>query len=484
MDDVKNRIVVVGAGLTGMVAANELKRQIELENLPYEVVVLEEKNHIGGHHETIELDNHYFDICPSFVMTKNEQFYDFIEKYKLDDLVEEVLVKAPDLYLYNTFYKIDYPNVFGIPLYAKDIFKLKMLRKGEKFDAYFKMIFSKKDYEFLPATYKDLLYEKYGTILVDYILMSQIRQCGIHDIKRCTSTQIKEVIDECGSRSFPMTKKRFDDKLTINRYVRFSKGIASIINNLYRNVQEQVFLGQTVKNIEEHDHIIALSLQKGRNIAAGGVILAVSPENHPNLFTHQQTTPIIKNVNFVSMGSVIFKFKKADVHRMPHSYGFVIPQKSEYFITRVMLLNELNSDLKDAEYIYLNVQFGRQGEDRFTQLNKKVMYEFIYDEIKTIMDIQGEPLAHEIRIWKSEIPYDCESFHMNMQGFEQELLDNMENVLIKGLAYYGGEVINDIQEGDRLAKQMLYNLKKRDGLLTGKEVLDFPEYGYICRYMS
>lgn len=115
VDNTKNRIIVVGAGLTGMVAANELKRQIDLNNLPYQVVLLEETNKIGGHHKTLEMDGHYFDISPSFVMTKNEYFHKFIENHGLSTLVEDISVKSPDLYLYNTFYELDYPNVFGIP---------------------------------------------------------------------------------------------------------------------------------------------------------------------------------------------------------------------------------------------------------------------------------------------------------------------------------------------------------------------------------
>lgn len=77
----KNKIVIVGAGPSGLGCAYELTKKDNRDN----IVILEKNNSVGGLARTLKFKNHYFDIGPHRFYTKNKEILKLWKKLLAKD---------------------------------------------------------------------------------------------------------------------------------------------------------------------------------------------------------------------------------------------------------------------------------------------------------------------------------------------------------------------------------------------------------------
>lgn len=88
----KNKIIIIGAGPSGLAAASELNKK------NYTSTIFEKSNVVGGLARTVLLGNNLFDIGPHRFFTKNKEINKFFIYYAAKDLIK---VKRLTRILYN-----------------------------------------------------------------------------------------------------------------------------------------------------------------------------------------------------------------------------------------------------------------------------------------------------------------------------------------------------------------------------------------------
>ena len=78
----KNKIIIIGAGPSGLAAASELSKN-KLKS-----TILEKSNVVGGLARTVLLGNNLFDIGPHRFFTKNKEINKFFVHYAAKDLIK------------------------------------------------------------------------------------------------------------------------------------------------------------------------------------------------------------------------------------------------------------------------------------------------------------------------------------------------------------------------------------------------------------
>lgn len=461
----KNRIVIIGGGIAGLVAANEIESRIQEENLPYTYVVLETHNKVGGHFETIKMDAYYLDLSTSYLDIRDRSVVDYIKKLNLEQDVEGTDSSKPDIFLYNKFYPISYPSFAGVPMKARDIFKQKVLTPERRLGSYFRMLFAfvakSSDTE---RSAIDYLYEKYGEYVTEYLIKPILWEEGYGDFSYLTVKDIQPVLLELGNPFLPcyLNKDLFEKLDDKENLVSFTKGMQYFVEALSKPIVENIRVNKSVSGISVYEDLLLLDFQQKEMMRAGGVIVSVSADHLSTLFDDSVPNNRLQSVRCVALGTAIFKFHKEDIIKYPSSYGFVIPQRSEYFISKVTILNRIWKSMNDAPYIYLQVQFGRKGEDRFIDLNEDVIYDFLLEELKDIMGITSKPLDQKMKRWTSSIPHDPTHYYSEVGSLEKVLSEKMPTVLLSHNGIDGYGVMHSIQEGRRMAEEIIDRMKQRD----------------------
>ena len=95
------KIVIIGAGLSGLSAANVLA-----ENKDHEITIVERNDYIGGMAHSFQFDGLLFDTGPHRFHTQNKDIEEYIlNKFSRDEIVEPI--KKTEIYFNNKL--LNYP---------------------------------------------------------------------------------------------------------------------------------------------------------------------------------------------------------------------------------------------------------------------------------------------------------------------------------------------------------------------------------------
>ena len=109
MERAKNRIAIIGSGISGLVAAYEVNKYIQKEQLPFEFIVLEERLSPGGTIKTIETEDGYVDVGASSFDLRHSDVRPFIEELGLSDEFQYSIGEKMDRFSGHEFIHIDGP---------------------------------------------------------------------------------------------------------------------------------------------------------------------------------------------------------------------------------------------------------------------------------------------------------------------------------------------------------------------------------------
>jgi len=85
MKRAKKRIAIIGGGITGLTTAYRVKKIIEKENLPFELIILEGSLKVGGKIYTMKTKTRSIDLGAESIDTRYPEALELIKELGLDD---------------------------------------------------------------------------------------------------------------------------------------------------------------------------------------------------------------------------------------------------------------------------------------------------------------------------------------------------------------------------------------------------------------
>lgn len=464
----KKRIAIIGSGLSGLVAAYELHKAIQAEQLPFEFILLEKRQQVGGNIKTIKTDAGLIDVGASSFDVRRDDIRPFLIELGLENEIQYSIGGKLDRFTGGEFVKSKKPSYHGIPLRFTDILHENQLSLSDKLSVLINHTFNNLqrgldsytttteflEYRFCKAVSTMIAYPNYPENIY-----------GSMDL--CPP----EFFDSNLIKLFEQkdSPAHFDDR-NQDQYIdgdatefNLRGGMATLVQALTDKIPDVILTEKSVTNLSVmDDNVYLMTLNGNESLRAKAILSTVSiADAYPLLHQSEQVALSVPRAHASSVATILYQFEKGVIDRYPEGYGFVVPKRSSYHITKATLLNRKWPEFQSAEHDVLLVEVGRHQEDTIVQLPDEAFLSIITSELEEILRLKGPYKAAKIYRFLKSVP------HLSLE--ERQALAELKTTrknegtapgfFLGGNGYHGYGMPNAIREGQRLAREALAYMK-------------------------
>lgn len=462
----KKRIAVIGAGITGLTTAYRIKKKIEAENLPFELMILEAGLRAGGKIYTANIEGQFVDLGAESIDTRYPEGIALVKELGLEnDLIYSEGDKQ-DIFFYNQLHQLPYPTYKGIPVNKSDIWKNKLLTFNGKLSSFKDSILPAEQIE-EDLEMSQFLKRRLGEEMVEHIVepfFSKVYASDLDDMGIKASREIIYFLEqEYGSISKGLAHhpELMDQS---GNYVTFKQGLSKLTETLASILEPHIQYGKKVMEIRKGtQNTYILSINNKEEVRVGALCVAVPPTEYQNLLTEEdELNPLFSQIHTSSIGSVLFSFSKDDVPIEPKGFGVVTPRRNDSFVTSIVFLNKKWPSMQSSDDLLINVSFGRKGEDMLVSLSNREIEESILKDLETILGITRPPKYCVIKRWLNAIPQYTVKQEEEMKKITEKLHQYYQGVYIAGTGLEGFGISQCIRQGNRVGEEMVSYIKKQN----------------------
>lgn len=470
MERAKNRIAVIGGGISGLTAAYEINKAIQKEKLPFNFILLERRNQIGGMVKTIETEGHSIDVGAASFDIRRGDIRPFLEELGLFSEIQYSINGKTDRYNSHDFIFNKKPTYHGIPIRRKDFLYDRGLTLQDKLKVIINGSFhkQKKSGKHSISTSQFLEY-RFCKDVVSFIAYPHYPENIYGSMELCPPNFFDPNLIDLFEYPDGLLNNR-DEKIESyedkpGNEFNLLNGMRDLVERLKQTTKEYIETGKQVTGMEILDQgLVLLKVNETEEIRVGSVISSIPlTESHQILDKRWKESQLIPKPIVSSMCTIFFQFKKGTITKYPKGYGFVIPKRSSFHITKTTLLNRKWPSFKDSEYDFLLVEFGRRQEETLIQLDDEAILSIIEKELTQIMGLKNSYHFARVFRWQHAVPHlqleDRQKLERNK--YRLDSFFRQRGIFIGGNGLRGYGLPNAIAEGKELAQAAITYMREQ-----------------------
>jgi oxygen-dependent protoporphyrinogen oxidase len=456
------RVVVVGAGISGLAAAQTL---LTSSGPRVDVTVLEAGGRAGGKLLTIDLDGMPVEAGADSFVVRKPWAVELCQELGLGN--EVVIPGAWGAFVWTRGRLVAYPDrsPFGIPSEVGELLRWQGLPRGPKLRAAQDLIRpALKD----PAdeALGHLLRRRLGTrasrVLVEPLLG------GLHagDPMRlsvlATFPELKDWERRHGSLirgAKAAVEATGEERGHKPLFATVWGGLSRLAETLVQAIgAERVRLGHRVSGVESTEDGLALVGEGAGPIRADAVILAT-----PSFESARISEPVnaeaareLATITYTSTAVVFLAYPPGTADRLPQGTGFVVPQ-GEATMTACTWISRKWPAEEFGDRAVLRCFVGRSGAEDALALSDEELTAVISSEVEKATSFGVEPSASRVVRWDRSMPH-YEVGHLDRVARIEEALAATPGLFVTGSAFRGVGIPDCIRQGREAADRVLHYL--------------------------
>ncbi len=462
MEKAKKRIAIIGSGITGLTTAYRLKQQIETENLPYEVILLESSIRSGGKLFTMKFGDQYIDLGAESIDTRLPDAEALIEELGLQDKMEYSKHVKQDIFAFNTLYYFDCPTYKGIPVKRTDIWKYDLISFQGKLaflrETYFQRSKQKKE-----VTAKDYLASRIGEEMAKYVAEPYFSKIFASDIDDIGINRFNEVIVEKEKEYGTLTKAIEAHPELLDgdgNFATFTEGLETLTRALTDQLENTIRYSKKVTEIKKSiKNTYIIDINNKKQLRVDSVLVATDSEAYKPLFSDLELSSYLKDIKTGSIGFILFSFPKGSINRPPTGNGVLSVRLNNSYIQSVVWLNKKWEHYAHRDEELLGVYFGRSNDGIMMSLSNKQIEEAILKDLSAMLDINAKPNYKIIKRWPNAIPQFKLMYERKRKNLFEFLDEKYPGLYLAGNGIDGFGISNCIKQANKVSTQIIDYLK-------------------------
>jgi oxygen-dependent protoporphyrinogen oxidase len=472
--EVVPRIVIIGGGIAGLSTAWYLQKAARDQGQPCQITIIERDPRLGGKllTDTIHLPDAATPLLveagPDAFIAQKPWGLQLAKELGLED---QLMSTKPARHKVYVLHKgRPYPLPDGVNLVVPTKFwpfvrsplvswrgKLRMAldlvlpaRKGSADEAL-----------------ADFITRRFGSEALDKI--AEPLMAGIHnaesDRQSLTATfpRFRQVEQQYGSLIRGMRAARAKTapaNQTLSPFVSLRGGIQSLVTALVAQLEVELLVGRSVTGLERDataNPAYRVQLDDGTFCAADAVVLAVPAFAAADLVADhsQQLASGLRQIRYVSTGTVTLAFRRAEIGQPLDSYGLVIPQSEQRRINAVTMLSRKWDHRAPEDYVLIRAFVGGSKNPAVLGLDDAALLQLVRDELRIIFNITAPPAWSGIYRWPLANPqYDVGHLE-RVAELETQCLPGL---YLCGSAYRGVGIPDCVRQGQETAAKVLQHV--------------------------
>lgn len=450
------KIVVIGAGISGLTTAYLLFKE------GYDVVVLEQKDKVGGSIETISENGYLFDRGPNSGLETTPVIKQLVEDLKLQDQFvyanregnKRYILKNEQLHAL----PMSPPTFFNTKLFSGKA-KLRLLAEpfiGKSKDGYYQSI-------------AEFVTRRLGKEFLDYAINPFV--AGVY-AGRPEELSVKSAFpklyaleEEYGGliigtlRSIRKRKKSKEVSKQSAKMFSFKDGMKVLPEAIAEKLGSRISIGVEVTSIRRTaDGNYGVTFRDGNQnltLLADVVLSTIPAFKAAEIFGHFDEQ-LIKHLNEIYYPPVLvlyLVYEKSAIGQPLDGFGFLIPEKEQKSFLGAIWSSVIFPNRTDKNKVAFTIFIGGSRDAGFVDDVEQMVIDRARREFEMIMKISAEPILITKRFWPKAIPQYNLGYVEHENFFDHFEKDNKGIVL--GGNYRGGISIGDcIKNSELVAKKI------------------------------
>jgi protoporphyrinogen/coproporphyrinogen III oxidase len=400
------KVVILGAGISGLTAAYFLKKQ------GYDVTVLEKKNETGGSIETVCEKGYLFDRGPNSGLETTPLIEQMVEELNLSDQFVYANRKGNKRYILRD-------NVLHpLPMNPRSFFKSRLFSTGGKMrlfaepfigrskDGYYQSIaeFVKRrlGQEFLDYAINPFVAGVYAGNPEDLSVKSAFPK--LYALEEKYGGLIKGTIKSIKERKNRPEKSKQDAKM-----FSFSDGMQVLPKAIANYIGEKVHLNTEVNSVEKTSSGYNIKLTEGGvsgSLDCDYIVSTVPAYSASKLFgpLDSELENHLDRIYYPPVLVLYIAYDKKDIGQPLDGFGFLIPAKEKKSFLGAIWSSVLFPNRSDENNASFTLFIGGARDPEVGNYDRDALIKKVRNEFEILMRIVGEPVYISSKFWPKAIP--------------------------------------------------------------------------------
>jgi len=455
----QKKIVIIGAGISGLTTAYLLYKE------GYDVVVLEQKEKVGGSIETVDANGFLFDRGPNSGLETTPLIQQLVEELNLEEQFVYANREGNKRYILRNgqlhALPMSPPSFFKTKLFSGKA-KLRLLAEpfiGRSKDGYYQSI-------------AEFVTRRLGKEFLDYAINPFV--AGVYAGKpeelsvKSAFPKLYALEEEYGGliigtiRSIRKRKKSKEVSKQSAKMFSFKDGMRVLPEAIAEKLGNRVSTGVEVTSIRKTaGGNYGVTFRDGKQnltLLADVVLSTVPAYKAAELFGHfdAELTKHLNEIYYPPVMVLYLVYDKSVVGQPLDGFGFLIPEKEEKSFLGAIWSSVIFPNRSDETTTAFTLFIGGSRDSGFVDDVEQMVIDRARREFELIMKISAEPVLVTKRLWPKAIPQYNLGYVEHENFFDHFEKDNKG--LILGGNYRGGISVGDCIKNSELLAQRIKNL--------------------------
>ena len=454
------RIVVVGAGITGLAAAHRL---LELEP-SIQVTLLEASERLGGTIQTEHRDGFLLERGPdSFISEKPEalalakrlglesQLIQTNEAYRRSFIVRNGKLRAvPDGFQLLApsriwpFITSDIFSVAGKARMAADLFLPRKSTNGDESLA-----------SFVRRRLGEEALARMAQPMVGGIYTADPETLSLRaTLPRFLDMELKHRSLILAMLRQGRAQKSGTSGARYSLFLSFDRGMQVLVDALAQ-VNAEIRLNTRVETLRLNDSGWTITTHNGEQLHADAVCLAIPAHVAASLVndTSATLTQKLKAIKYASTATINFGYRRSAIAHPLNGFGFVVPFIEKRSLIACTFSSVKFSNRAPDEHVLLRAFAGGALQPEVFALDEATMTTKVEADLRELLGISEEPLFVEVAKWERSMP-QYEVGHLDRINEIEKLVAEVPGLALAGNSYRGAGIPDCIRSGQVAAERL------------------------------
>jgi protoporphyrinogen/coproporphyrinogen III oxidase len=458
-----NKIVVLGAGISGLTAAYLLDKE------GFDVTVLEKKNEIGGSIETLFEKGYLFDRGPNSALETTPLIEQIVNDLKLSDQFVYANRKG------NKRYILRNDILHPLPMNPKSFIKSRLFSRrgklrlfaepfiGRSKDGYYQSIaeFVKRrlGQEFLDYAINPFVAGVYAGNPEDLSVKSAFPK--LYALEEKYGGLIKGTIKSIKERKNRPEKSKQDAKM-----YSFNNGMLVFPKAIADHLGGKVHLNSEVYSIEKISSEYKISYSNSGNSSSitCNYIVSTIPAYSASALFGRFDSVLADHLNKIYYPPVLVLYLAYDIKDIGQpldGFGFLIPAKEKKSFLGAIWSSVLFPNRAGEDKASFTLFVGGARDPEVVNYDKELLIKKVRNEFESLMRIVGEPVFLSYKLWPKAIPQYNLGYVEHENYFDKFEKEN-PGILIAGNYREGISVGDCIKNSEKILNK-IKNLSNKEG---------------------
>ncbi|WP_421384089.1 protoporphyrinogen oxidase [Bacillus salacetis] len=460
----KQKVVIIGGGITGLTSAYYLQKEAEKTGRPLDIKLIEASHRLGGKIQTVKRDGFVIERGPDSFLERKKSAARLAKEAGIDnELVNNSTGKSYVL-VNEELHPMPGGSVMGIPTQMAPFVTTGLFSMQGKARAAADFVLPKSNVkgdqslgQFFRRRLGDEVVENLIEPLLSGIYAGDIDQLSLMS----TFPQFYQVEQKHRSlilgmkKTTPAPQNKSGKKKGI--FLTLTRGLQSLVDAIEEKLDaDSILKGVRVEQIErEETDRFSLLLNNGERLEADSVVVTTPHPTIPSMFPQYNFFDHLKTTPATSVATVAMAFPKEAIKKDIEGTGFVVSRNSDYTITACTWTHKKWPHSTPEGKVLLRCYVGRAGDEAVVDLSDSQIEKIVLQDLNKIMDITMEPEFTIVSRWKEAMPQYTVGHKDRLENMQANVKKELPGLFIAGSSFEGLGLPDCIDQGEKAVQDVL-----------------------------